>query len=173
MADPAELAVQAAVGLVAAAIGAGATVWAATQSLRGAALVDREQRHEQEVEQRRSALEAAVGELELGAILLTDGRFETQSTYVAMPRAALDRVLEYLTTLPQGTASAVQQAALRTAIYNSYAAASLQPGGKVAPAVARDVANDTASAMNTAVTALRAHLKGDKEQAASEPEVPT
>jgi hypothetical protein len=158
MADPAELAVQAAVGLAAAVIGAGATVWATTKSLQGAAETDRKQRHDQEAEQRRSTLEAAASELELGALLLENGRFETQTAYVGLPRGSLDRALEYLGSLPTPTAAALQDAALKTAIYNSYAAASLHPGGKVATAIAQSVANDSVSAIKAAASALRTHL---------------
>jgi hypothetical protein len=163
VADPTELAVQAVVGLAAAAIGAGATVWATTRSLKGAAEIDRRQRHDQEAEQRCSTLEAAASELELGALLLKGGRFETQTAYVELPRGSLDRALEYLGTLPTATAAALQQAALKTAIYNSYAAASLHPGGKVATAIGQNVANDAVSAINAAVAALRAHLQESEQ----------
>ena len=164
MADPTELVLQAVVGLAAAAIGAGATVWTTTRSLRRAAETDRRQRRDQELGQRRATLETAASELELSAILLSDGRFETQSSYIRLPQGALDRVLEYLSVLPSDTATAVQQAALRTAVYNSYAAASLYPGGKVAAAVARKVATDAASAVTIAAALLRAYLEADNRR---------
>jgi hypothetical protein len=160
MADPAELVVQAVVGLAAAGIGVGATVWATSKSLKGAAKIDREQRRSQAAEQRQSVLETAVGELELGAFLLKDGRFETDSAYVGVPHRGLDGLLEHLHTLPTPVAEAVRQATLKAAIYSSYAAASLHPGGKVASAVAHSAASEAAAAMSLAVSELRAHLQG-------------
>jgi hypothetical protein len=160
MADPAELVVQAVVGLVAAGVGVGATVWATTKSLKGAAEIDLQQRRKQAAEQRQSVLETAVGELQLGTQLLKDGRFETDSAYVGLPHRAMDGLLEYLHTLPPPVAGAVRKATLKVAVYSSYAAASLHPGGKVASAVAHTAASEAAEAMSSAASELLAHLKG-------------
>jgi hypothetical protein len=162
MADPAELAVQAVVGLAAAGLGVGATMWATTKSLKGAAEIDRQQRRIQAAEQRQSVLETVVGEMELGGSLLKDGRFETDSGYVGLPHRAMDSLLEYMHTLPPPVADAVRQAALKVAVYSSYAAASLQPGGKVARAVAQSVASEAAAAMSRAAGELRTYLDSDQ-----------
>ncbi len=162
MAGTADLVVQAVVGLAAAGIGAGVTVWATVQSLRGAAAIDRAQRQDQEVAQRRSILETAASELELGAMLVRGGGFDTEVAYVPLPHGGLDRMLEYLHTVPESLSDATREAALRVAIFNSYAEASVQQGGKIARGVARGVAADAMTAMDAAASQLRSYLQSSE-----------
>jgi hypothetical protein len=162
VASIAELAVQAGVGLLAAGVGAGATVWAAMRTLNEAAANDRRQRQAAELERRDAALAAAANNLDMWVEMIRSNRFDTEAAFVPLPRRALDDLFQHLHTLPHDAIVAVQAAAAHVAVYNAYAEASLSRGEKVAWADGSETARAAVPVMRQAATELRALLSSAK-----------
>jgi hypothetical protein len=163
-ADVAELVVQGAVGLGAAAIGAAATLYATTKAASGALTtaieVDRAERRAEYHQARLVALTALLTELQLNSKALPDSH--VWHAHLLLPQSALDAALPHIVNLPTDVAVAIETARHAVARYNGaaqYSNERVQVGNGAADATVRELAKDAQAALDAAAEALDEGIK--------------
>lgn len=165
-ADAAELVVQAAVGIVAAGIGAGATLYATKASARGALSsaieADRAERRAADDQSRLAALRTLLTEMQLNSAAIPESHI--WHAHLLLPQTALLQAMPYLITLPPDVAIAIEAATHSISRYNgaaSYSNDRVPVGNGAADQLVRDLGISAQAAINSAVILIEAQL--DKE----------